>query len=86
MTFSNSVIHIYQDWSNLTNAALRLNCETGHPVRVVRGPKLQGGFGTGDTGGGYRYDGLYLVTKAELTRLPGARFKTAMFTLQRAAQ
>jgi len=73
-----------QDWTNVTNAALRLNCESGEPVRVVRGPKLQGGHGTADTGGGYRYDGLYLVTKAELVRLPGSRFKTAMFTLARA--
>lgn len=72
-----------QDWTNVTNAALRLNLERREPVRVVRGPKLQGGHGTGETGGGYRYDGLYLVTKAELVRLPGSRFKTALFTLER---
>ena len=72
-----------QDFDNLTNAALKLNCETGQPVRVVRGPKLQGGHGTADTGGGFRYDGLYLVEKAELVCLPGSRFRTAMFTLAR---
>jgi hypothetical protein len=72
-----------QDWSNLTNAALRQNCETGKPVRVVRGPKLQGEHGTGACGGGYRYDGLYTVETAELVRRPGAAFRTAMFTLVR---
>jgi hypothetical protein len=72
-----------QDWHNLTNAALRQNCATGKPVRVIRGPKLQGGHGTGNAGGGYRYDGLYTVLKAELIQLRGARFRTAMFTLVR---
>ena len=33
----------------------------GKPLRVIRGPKLQGGHGTADAGGGYRYDGLYKV-------------------------
>ena len=65
------------------NAALELNRELSLPVRVIRGWK---GEGDSSPESGYRYDGLYLVTKAELTRLPGARFKTAMFTLQRAAQ
>jgi len=72
-----------QDWQNLTNAALRQNSETGEPVRVVRGPKLQGGHGTGESGGGYRYDGLYTVEKAALVQSHNTRFKTAMFTLVR---
>lgn len=70
-----------QEWTNVSNAALRLNYTTGKPVRVVRGPKLQGGHGTADSGGGYRYDGLYLVDSAELVRVSG--LLTAMFTLRR---
>lgn len=74
-----------QGWSNATNAALRLNCKSGRPVRIVRGPKLQGEHGTGASGG-YRYDGLYIVEKAELVQLPGATFRTAMFTLVRKSE
>lgn len=48
-----------QTWTS-TNAALRLNLQSGQPVRVIRGPKLQGGFGTAHCGGGFRYDGLYV--------------------------
>ena len=59
-----------------------MNCETGAPVRVVRGPKLSGPHGTGASGGGYRYDGLYSVEKAELVQL-GSKLRTAMFTLVR---
>ena len=70
-----------QDWNNVTNASLRLNFERGLPVRVVRGPKLRSGFGTSESGGGYRYDGLYLVHSAQLLRLPQSRFLTAMFKL-----
>jgi hypothetical protein len=72
-----------QDWSNVTNAALRLNFETRLPVRVIRGPKLQGGFGTEDCGGGYRYDGLYRVASAEMQRLPRSKYLTAMFELHK---
>lgn len=72
-----------QDFENLTNAALRQNSQTGEPVRVIRGPKLQGGHGTGESGGGYRYDGLYTVEKAALVQSHNSRFKTAMFTLVR---
>ena len=73
----------HQDWSNVTNAALRLNCEMNRPVRVVRGPKLQGAHGTAASGGGYRYDGLYIVQTAELVCLPGSKLRTCMFTLKR---
>lgn len=68
----------------MTNAALRLNCQTGKLVRVIRGPKLPGLHGTSASGGGYRYDGLYRVERAELERLPGSKLRTAMFTLVRA--
>ena len=72
-----------QDWLNVTNAALRLNFQNGKPVRVVRGPKLQGGFGTADCGGGYRYDGLYRVAAADMRRLPGCKYATAVFELSK---
>jgi len=71
-----------QDWENVTNAALRLNHETRQPVRVVRGPKLRGAHGTADSGGGYRYDGLFEVAAAEMVR-GASGLKTAMFTLRK---
>jgi len=72
----------HQEWGNVTNAALRLNHETQQPVRVVRGPKLKGRHGTADSGGGYRYDGLYAVTAAEMVKSDKAsELRTAMFTL-----
>ena len=73
-----------QDWTNITNAALRRNHETGRPIRLIRGPKLLGAWGTAATGGGYRYDGLYRVAEAALVRTGmGGRLMTAMFTLHK---
>jgi hypothetical protein len=72
-----------QTWDSATNKALRLNCERKLPVRVVRGPKLRGGHGTGKSGGGYRYDGLYDVVSAEMVHTGSRKLKTAMFTLQK---
>ena len=71
-----------QDWDNVTNAALRLNFETQQPVRLVRGPKLLSCHGTAESGGGYRYDGLYSVASAELVR-SASGLRTAMFELRR---
>ena len=71
-----------QDWDNVTNAALRLNFETQQPVRLVRGPKLLSRHGTAESGGGYRYDGLYSVASAELVR-SASGLRTAMFELRR---
>ncbi|XP_071453370.1 E3 ubiquitin-protein ligase UHRF1-like [Hetaerina americana] len=42
------------------NLALYKSFENGSPVRVIRGYKVKGGFAPPD---GYRYDGLYKVTK-----------------------
>lgn len=70
-------------WDNLTNAALKHNHEHKIPVRVLRGPKLQGRFGTGDCGGGYRYDGLYDVVGAEMKACSRGKLLTAMFTLHK---
>ena len=72
-----------QDWNNVTNAAMRLNHETCQPVRVVRGPKLIGGHGTAESGGGYRYDGLYQVSSAEMVRSSSNGLLTAMFELRK---
>ncbi|XP_013395770.1 E3 ubiquitin-protein ligase UHRF1-like [Lingula anatina] len=43
------------------NLALYNSVESGHPVRVIRGYKLTSSFAPEE---GYRYDGLYTVTKA----------------------
>ena len=72
-----------QTFDSTTNKALKLNCERKLPVRVIRGPKLKGKYSTAKCGGGYRYDGLYLVVKAELIKRGPRGLKTAMFTLQR---
>ena len=72
-----------QDWDNVTNAALLVNYETQQPVRVIRGPKLAGPHGTARTGGGYRYDGLYRVSAADMVRLEDSGLKTAMFELRK---
>jgi hypothetical protein len=72
-----------QDWDNVTNAALRLNFESGQPVRVIRGPKLVGPHGTAECGGGYRYDGLYCVASAEMVRSASTGLQTAMFELRK---
>ncbi|KAI6153562.1 PUA-like domain-containing protein [Pisolithus tinctorius] len=42
------------------NRALKRSVETGNPVRVIRGYKLQSKYGPSE---GYRYDGLYTVKK-----------------------
>eukprot|EP00941_MAST-03F_sp_MAST-3F-sp1_P006270 g6270.t1 len=72
----------HQSWASATNAALKKNYENKIPVRVIRGPKLRGKFGTRISGGGFRYDGLYLCTAARLK--PNKRgLNTAMFTFEK---
>lgn len=53
-----------QNFNNLTNAALKTAHDNKQPVRVIRGPKLASPYRTKQ--GGFRYDGLYLCTKAVL--------------------
>ena len=68
-TYSNHVNALQsfsQSFDNATNATLRRNCVDRRPVRVIRGPKLSGKYGTANDEGGFRYDGLYVVSKAEL--------------------
>jgi hypothetical protein len=72
----------HQHWKSATNAALRRNHMSGRPVRVIRGPKCRGPHGTRNSGGGFRYDGLYRVERAEL-RMGARKLRTAMFTLCR---
>ena len=73
----------HQTWDSGTNAALRGNCRSGRPVRVVRGPKCASKHGTGSTGGGYRYDGLFSVETAELVASGKRGLRTALFTLRK---
>ncbi|KAF9001309.1 PUA-like domain-containing protein [Cyathus striatus] len=48
---------------DLGNAALKKSAETQRPVRVIRGPNQESVYAPSD---GYRYDGLYVVKKAEI--------------------
>lgn len=52
----------HQSWDNMTNACLKLMCDSQLPLRVVRGPKLKSPFRPHN--GGFRYDGLYMVARA----------------------
>ncbi|KAI6047613.1 PUA-like domain-containing protein [Pisolithus marmoratus] len=49
-----------QTFEHNHNRALKRSVETGKPVRVIRGYKLQSKYGPSE---GYRYDGLYVVKK-----------------------
>lgn len=49
-----------QTFEHNHNKALKRSVETGKPVRVIRGYKLQSKYGPSE---GYRYDGLYVVKK-----------------------
>jgi E3 ubiquitin-protein ligase UHRF1 len=73
----------HQTWDSLTNASLRRNQQSGRPVRVIRGPKCNSKFGTLNSGGGYRYDGLFNVEKAEMVPTGSRMLKTAFFTLRK---
>ena len=71
----------HQSWDNVTNDALRRNVVSGKPVRVIRGPKLASKYAPKE--GGYRYDGLFNVTKAEMLPTGKACLNTAFFTLEK---
>lgn len=73
----------HQTWESATNAAFRASHRSGAPVRVIRGPKCRGAHGTSGTGGGYRYDGLYVVETAELVARGPRGLRTALFTLRK---
>jgi hypothetical protein len=65
---------------------LRLNFQAGNkkPVRVIRGPKLASKWGTANSGGGYRYDGLYEVVSANMVKGKAkGSLLTAVFDLRR---
>ena len=72
-----------QSWESSTNAALRINHDKGYPVRLIRGPKNDSVHGTKGSGGGYRYDGLFAVTAAEMIPFGKRKLRTAMFTLKK---
>jgi len=50
-----------QSFENSSNRALKVSSETGRPVRVIRGFKLNSPYAPSE---GYRYDGLYVVENA----------------------
>ena len=52
-----------QSWANSYNAALLRSSESGQPVRVFRGHKLDSPYAP-DEKEGYRYDGIYRCVKA----------------------
>ncbi|CCM02292.1 uncharacterized protein FIBRA_04380 [Fibroporia radiculosa] len=52
-----------QSFDNPKNRALKVSVDTGRPVRVIRGFKLDSNYAPAE---GYRYDGLYKVTEAWL--------------------
>jgi len=54
-----------QSFENSFNKALKISSETGKPVRVIRGYKLNSPYAPLE---GYRYDGLYIVEKAWVER------------------
>lgn len=72
-----------QTFDSATNRALKYNCDHRLPVRLIRGPKLSGPHGTAGCGGGYRFDGLFDVVKAELKPTPPRGLLTALFTLHK---
>ncbi|KDQ10475.1 hypothetical protein BOTBODRAFT_68562 [Botryobasidium botryosum FD-172 SS1] len=54
-----------QSFENPKNMALKVSSETGKPVRVIRGFKLNSEYAPSM---GYRYDGLYIVKKAWMAK------------------
>jgi E3 ubiquitin-protein ligase UHRF1 len=53
-----------QSFEHKDNAALYRSAETRRPVRLIRGPNPKSDYAPSK---GYRYDGLYVVTKACMT-------------------
>ena len=72
-----------QSWDSAVNTALRTSFQNQNPVRVIRGPKLASSGSTASSGGGFRYDGLFHVSKAEMVRTGAKRLLTCMFTLEK---
>ncbi|KAI0730110.1 PUA-like domain-containing protein [Fomitopsis betulina] len=71
-----------QSFADPRNAALLESCETGNPVRVVRGAELRSEYAPPGGDCKYRYDGLYTVTNAWLER-GRAGYNICRFELQR---
>ncbi|KAH8094513.1 PUA-like domain-containing protein [Cristinia sonorae] len=68
-----------QSFNHSSNRSLLTSYENGKPVRVTRGSQLNSIFAPAE---GYRYDGLYRVTNAELER-GKTGFRMCRFTLER---
>ncbi|KAI9513217.1 PUA-like domain-containing protein [Russula earlei] len=70
-----------QSFENPFNKALKISSETGKPVRVIRGYKLNSPYAPVE---GYRYDGLYIVEKAWMERgLNDSGFQVCKFIFRR---
>jgi len=70
-----------QNFENPSNRALKVSSETGKPVRVIRGFKLDSPYAPSE---GYRYDGLYTVEKAWMERgLNDGGFLVCKFVFRR---
>ncbi|KAH9965754.1 PUA-like domain-containing protein [Russula dissimulans] len=70
-----------QSFENSFNKALKISSETGKPVRVIRGYKLNSPYAPLE---GYRYDGLYIVEKAWVERgLNDGGFLVCKFVFRR---
>jgi len=69
-----------QTWEHRDNNALRISCERGRPVRVIRGHQLNSVYAPSE---GYRYDGLYKVTKTYMTKSKDSGFQICRFELKR---
>ncbi|KAF9785453.1 PUA-like domain-containing protein [Thelephora terrestris] len=69
-----------QTFEHRDNKALRISFELGKPVRVIRGSNLQTVYAPPD---GYRYDGLYKVTKAYMDKSKDGLYEVCRFELKR---
>ncbi|KAJ7637101.1 PUA-like domain-containing protein [Roridomyces roridus] len=70
----------HQDMKSPGNTALQRNWRSGRPVRVIRGPE---GHIRYSPAAGYRYDGLYYVTKVWM-EVGKSGYKMCRFELERA--
>ncbi|KAL7413436.1 PUA-like domain-containing protein, partial [Mrakia frigida] len=70
-----------QSFDHSFNAALKKSCDTGKPVRVIRGYKNPSKYAPVD---GYRYDGLYTVIKCWMApSIANRKLKVCRYALQR---
>jgi hypothetical protein len=69
-----------QQWTDFGNQALRKSSETGKPVRVIRGYELDSEFAPWE---GFRYDGLYICTRAWKEKNRDGYYDICRYTMER---